>query len=165
MKIITEIIKSDIRWQQYKFINKNFVKKITKNIFCRFNSLRIIPMCEFSILLTTNDEMKNFNEQFRNISKPTNVLSFPNLDLYWKNINKFKIKPENSYLGDIAFGYEIILEQSNEYKISFEDHFTHLLVHSLLHLLGFDHIEDDDAEIMEDLEIKILEDFGIESPY
>ena len=68
-------------------------------------------------------------------------------------------------LGDLAFGYEAIDDEAKEQKIIFHDHFTHLAVHGILHLLGYDHIEDDAAEIMEGIEIKILQETGIANPY
>ena len=69
------------------------------------------------------------------------------------------------YLGDIAFGYEVIALEAKNKLISFQDHFKHLVIHAILHLIGYDHIKDKDAQAMESLEIQILEGIGIKSPY
>lgn len=68
-------------------------------------------------------------------------------------------------LGDIAFGYQTIDKQALEQNKNFKDHFIHLLVHSVLHLIGFDHQTNEETDIMKNLEIKILKDFSISSPY
>lgn len=72
---------------------------------------------------------------------------------------------DNCVLGCTAFAYETIDRESKEQKKSFEDHMKHLVVHSVLHLLGYDHIENEEAEKMEDLEIKILKTLGVNNPY
>ena len=69
------------------------------------------------------------------------------------------------YLGDIAFGYETIHTEAIDQEKILEDHFVHLLVHSVLHLLGYDHQDDQEADVMENLEIEILRTFSIASPY
>ncbi len=104
-----------------------------------------------SILLTNNSEIKKINKQYRDKNKPTNILSFE--------------IGESGVLGDIALSYETIKKESEDQNISFENHLTHLIVHGVLHLLGYDHIKDSEAKEMEDLEIKILDKMGIENPY
>ncbi|HJD55493.1 MAG TPA: rRNA maturation RNase YbeY [Rickettsia endosymbiont of Pyrocoelia pectoralis] len=69
------------------------------------------------------------------------------------------------HLGDIAFCYDVIYNESHEQQKTFENHFIHLLIHSILHLIGFDHQDDKEANIMESLETEILSYFGISSPY
>ena len=69
------------------------------------------------------------------------------------------------YLGDMAFSYQQLLHEAVEQHKLFEHHFLHLFVHSMFPLLGFDHQKDEDAVIMENLEIQILQDFAINSPY
>ena len=68
-------------------------------------------------------------------------------------------------LGDIIVAYDTMVREAEELNISFQAHFYHLLVHGLLHLLGFDHIEDDEAEFMENTEVLILNKLGVDNPY
>jgi probable rRNA maturation factor len=112
---------------------------------------------EIGLLLTTNDRMLDLNKVYRKKNVPTNVLSFPN------GLERFDETP--IFLGDIAIGYSIILEESIKAKLPFLSHMQHLLVHGCLHLLGFDHEETNDAEEMERVEIKILRDLNIDNPY
>ncbi len=106
---------------------------------------------QVAIKYMTDSEIQNLNNNFRNKDKPTNVLSFPN--------------DEGSYLGDIAISGETILREAQEQDKPDKDHATHMILHGFLHLLGYDHIEDDDAEEMEELEVRLLHEFGIKNPY
>jgi probable rRNA maturation factor len=180
MIVNIELIKNYPKWQEHKLINKSFISKITRNILERFDNFTAVAKIELSVLLTDNLEMLTLNKQFRNIEKATNVLSFPNQELKWQEL-KWKDLGFNGnalsketiagktidyiYLGDVAFGYQIVCDEAYIQKKVLEDHFTHLLAHSILHLIGFDHQNESDANIMENLEIKILEYFGISSPY
>ncbi len=105
------------------------------------------------------------NKEFRGKNYHTNVLSFPDTEIDFNNILEFKPNNDYFYLGDIAFCNEVIEEESAIQNISFQDHFTHLTIHSMLHLLGFDHQNDKEASAMEKLEVEILKKFGISSPY
>jgi probable rRNA maturation factor len=69
------------------------------------------------------------------------------------------------YLGDIAFSFETIFKEAKEKKLIFLDHFKHLLLHSILHLIGYDHNNDEETEIMQNIEINILQQLSIKSPY
>lgn len=104
-----------------------------------------------SILLTNDAHIQQLNSDFRNMDKPTNVLSFPS--------------DEEEYIGDIAIAYETLEREAKEQDKDFIHHFIHMLIHGILHLYGYDHINNKDAEDMESLEIKILADMGIENPY
>jgi probable rRNA maturation factor len=101
--------------------------------------------------------MVDLNKVYRKKNAPTNVLSFPN------GLQRFDETP--IFLGDIAIGYSVTLEESIEANLPFLNHMQHLLVHGCLHLLGFDHEETDEAEEMERVEIKILRDLNIDDPY
>ena len=87
---------------------------------------------ELTIRFSNNADVKNLNKKWRQNNIPTNVLAFPN-----NNITKI-CSPLN-YIGDIVLSYSKIKEESTNYKISFRDHSIHLIVHGVLHLLGFDH--------------------------
>lgn len=111
---------------------------------------------EVSVLLTDDEEQRGLNSQWRGIDKSTNVLSFPQIEPFG---------PVSGLVGDITLAFETVRREAEEMGIAFEAHFTHLVVHGFLHLLGHDHIEDDEAEVMESLETKILAGLGIADPY
>lgn len=165
MKINIDIAYDTTNWKKHKEINKRFIKTVLCDIIKRYENFAVVSNIELSILFTDNHKMKELNTQFRQKDKATNVLSFPNLDIPPNSALDFKVVDDYIYLGDIAFGYDIILNESILRGISFYKHFTHLLVHAILHLLGFTHDNEDDAQKMENLEIDILKRFSIESPY
>jgi len=99
---------------------------------------------ELSILLTNDDHIQQLNRDFRDKDKPTNVLSFPN--------------DEGDYLGDIAISFQTIEKEAIEQNKDIYHHFTHMVIHGILHLKGYDHETDIDAEEMEAIEMKILAD-------
>lgn len=117
----------------------------------------ISPSGGISILLTTDEKMTYLNQCYRGENKPTNVLSFTN---GLKTVNDIP-----AFLGDIAIGYSIALEESIKAGISLTDHTRHLLIHGCLHILGFDHENDTEAKEMENMEITILKNLGIDNPY
>ena len=112
---------------------------------------------ELSLVLTDDAAIRVLNRDHRGLDKPTNVLSFPQDD------------PEaDAYgplLGDIVVAHETVAREANEEGISFRDHFLHMIVHGFLHLVGYDHMNDDEAEEMEGLETAILARLGIANPY
>lgn len=127
---------------------------------------------ELSILACNDVRISVLNAEFRGKEKPTNVLSWPSYDLNPKNageVPSLPAKPENGdpyvNLGDIAISYETCVAETEAAGIPLNDHITHLLMHGILHLLGYDHETESDAELMENLEIKLLADMGIGNPY
>jgi len=123
---------------------------------------------EISIFLVSNQQIKKINQEFRNINKPTNVLTFGYLDEELiRNSNLNAILKNNNYhfLGDIFFAFEKIKSEAIKEKKSFENHLTHLILHSMLHIIGFDHQNEQEAEVMESMEIKILNSLDIRNPY
>ena len=107
---------------------------------------------EVSIALIDDAEMQTLNRDFRGKDKPTNVLSFPNPG------------PDNG-LGDIVLARETLIREASERDLETVHHLTHLLVHGFLHLLGYDHQNDDDAQEMEGLEVTLLRGMDIDNPY
>ena len=109
-----------------------------------------------SLQIVSSDEMKNLNKDYRGKGKPTNVLSFP-MEL-----------PEEvgiNILGDLALCDEVIEAEAKQQAKTSEAHWAHMIVHGMLHLQGYDHIDDDEAEVMEAKEIKIMKNLGFENPY
>ena len=165
MTINVEIAQECNRWDTIGYIDKNLITDITQHVISRYKNLTLIQEIELSILLTNDTKMQSLNKEFRNFNKPTNVLSFKSLGISWQKILEFKTNHNYIYLGDVAFGYEMIERESQHKNIKFIDHFRHLLVHGLLHLIGYEHNSKQDAEAMESLEIEILKYYNIKSPY
>ena len=120
---------------------------------------------EISIRLTTDAEVQTLNNQYRHKDKPTNVLSFPMvqadlLDTIDQNSDDGEV-----LLGDIVLAYGVCAAEAEERGIPIEQHATHLIVHGTLHLLGYDHLEDHEAEAMEAIEIDALAALGLADPY
>lgn len=132
---------------------------------CRkiFEHLQFLHDIELSIVLTNDIEIHDLNLRFRGKDKPTNVLSFPQMTP--EDLNHITSISSPIMLGDIVMGFETVMGETERNSKIFLHHFIHLLTHSVLHLLGYDHEDDDDAETMESLEIAILKTFDIKNPY
>ncbi len=113
---------------------------------------------EVSVLFTDDAHIAALNQRWRDKSGPTNVLSFP-------TAGRQSHPEEAAQLGDIVLGFETVTKEAAEAGLTLADHITHLLVHGLLHLLGYDHEEEQAAEAMEALETEILATLGIANPY
>jgi probable rRNA maturation factor len=113
---------------------------------------------EVAIVLTDDSGIKTLNRDWRGIDKPTNVLSFPAA-----HAPVGSAQPR--MLGDIAIAYEITRREAESENKPFAHHLSHLAVHGFLHLIGFDHETDADAEKMEGLERTILASLGVPDPY
>jgi probable rRNA maturation factor len=116
---------------------------------------------ELAVMLTDDAGIRTLNNNWRGIDKPTNVLSFPALQPTGPS------GPDDAprMLGDIAIAYETMHREARDEQKPFDHHLSHLAVHGFLHLIGYDHENDADAEIMETLESKILAQLGIPDPY
>lgn len=115
---------------------------------------------EVGITLTDDAAIQALNKQHRGKDKATNVLSFPAYDPDLPHPAGAPVE-----LGDIVLAYETIAREATEQGKSFHDHVTHLIIHGTLHLIGHDHEQDDEAETMEALEVRILAELGIKNPY
>lgn len=119
---------------------------------------------ELSCLLSHDQEIQRLNAAYRNKDAPTNVLSFPLLEFEKPTLPL--IPPfEYNQLGDVVLSFETVQRESLALGCPFRDHVAHLLVHGVLHLLGYDHESDEEAEVMEGLEVSILRQLGVASPY
>ena len=123
--------------------NKNIIKK---------NQYPVITIC-----FVSNSEMQEINNNFRDKNKHTNILSFTQTP-------PPGIKYE-SYLGDLVLAPDVISQEAKSQNKDLYDHYAHLFIHGVLHLKGYDHIKDNDAKIMEELEIKLLNNLNISNPY
>lgn len=140
----------------------SFVKKAAKIAWKRGNAgdFKIpVKQAEVSILLTDDAAVHELNKRYRNVDRPTNVLSFAALD------DEDEPIVDPMLLGDVIVAFETTEREAADQGITFENHLFHLIVHGMLHLIGYDHIDDQDALEMESLEIKILEENGIGNPY
>jgi len=116
-----------------------------------------------NLSLGNDEQIQELNCQFRHNDKPTNVLSFANIDddEFWQALDH----TTEVELGDIMIAAETMERQSQEQECSLHDHYCHILIHGFLHLLGYDHIEAEEAAEMEGLEIMLLKQIGISNPY
>jgi len=127
-----------------------------------------LPHLELSILLTDDHNIRQLNKEYRDKDKATNVLSFPSLSYNdFQNYQKpGGLIPEYPVaLGDIIFAFETIKHEAEAQNKKFSDHFCHLYIHGMLHLLGYDHQEEGPARNMESLEKKLLSQLSIDDPY
>lgn len=111
---------------------------------------------ELAIVLTDDAEQHELNQQWRGKDSATNVLSFPQIEPF---------DPVIGILGDIILARETLEREAADQGTSFADHFTHLVVHGFLHILGYDHLTDAQAQQMESLETQILASLGVDDPY
>lgn len=122
--------------------------------------------CALTVLLTGNDKLQQLNQDFRKQKQPTNVLSFPSYTLHKGNFTPIlESKDKFPYIGDVAVSYDCVYIESKDQAKDFMNHYLHLIIHSVLHLLGYDHIKPTQAKEMENIEIKILAHLGINNPY
>ncbi len=117
---------------------------------------------ELAIMLTDDAGIRTLNQNWRGIDKPTNVLSFPALQPP-EGVQEPDDMPR--MLGDIAIAFETTRREADDEEKPFAHHLSHLAVHGFLHLVGYDHENDGEAEIMEALERDILAQLGIPDPY
>jgi probable rRNA maturation factor len=132
-----------------------------------------LPQAGFMLCLMGGDDLRiaGLNHDFRGKAQPTNVLSWPDEDLSPEADGGPPLAPEPGTaddprsLGDIALAYETCAREAAEGGKPLADHVTHLVVHGLLHLLGYDHVRDGDAARMEAAEVAILASLGLSDPY
>lgn len=150
----------------YQEIEKNkeyekIVEKVLKQCF-KEEGLEKAKL-SITITLTNPDEIQNINKEYRNINKATDVLSFP---MFEKDELATKIEKNDfvheDILGDIVISIEKVKEQAEEYEHSFEREFSYMLVHGFYHLMGYDHIQNEDKKKMRVKEEKILTDLKLE---
>ena len=139
-------------------LKRAYIKKVIET------ALRFIDVdqdCEIGIACVDNDESHKLNLEYRQKDKPTNVLSFPS-DVPEEVLAMLDALP----IGDLVICIPVVLQEAIDQNKTPIEHFTHMLVHGTLHLMGYDHeTSDEDAEEMEALEIEILAKLGFKNPY
>lgn len=138
------------------------IKAVLDDAGCPFES-------DVNLLLTTNEEIHKMNREFRHIDRPTDVLSFPMIDYPSPADFSFPEEAEDCFnpetgelmLGDIVISKEKVLSQAEEYGHSIKREYAFLIAHSVLHLIGYDHIEENDRIMMEEKQKQILTNLQI----
>lgn len=139
-------------------------RKVLENEGCPWDNV------EVNVLVTDNEGIREYNSQFRNIDRETDVLSFPNLE--FDEPGRYDIsddeladcmdpETENIVLGDIILSADRIYSQAKEYGHSVKREFAFLVAHSMLHLSGYDHMTPEEAAVMEERQEKALSELGI----
>jgi probable rRNA maturation factor len=133
---------------------------LTEKVLAKAQSLcgvKLMAGAEVSLLLCDDARIREINREWRGLDKPTNVLSFPAAPK--------EALAKSPMVGDIAVAFETVTREAQEEGKTFADHYAHMIVHGFLHLVGYDHESDAEAEEMEALEIRILGELGIADPY
>lgn len=125
------------------------------NHVVQHNQIKNKKPYHFSVLVCNDTHIQNLNKTYRHKDKPTNILSFPD----------GTEEDGVTHLGDLIISHETMQRESRDMGISSSDHWCHLIIHGILHLLGHDHEDEDEAEEMETLEIQWLAVLGIKNPY
>ena len=119
--------------------------------------IKLARGAEVSLLLCDDARIREINRAWRGLDKPTNVLSFPAAPR--------AMLAKSPAVGDIAIAHETVAREALEEGKTFRDHYMHMVVHGFLHLLGYDHETDAEAEEMEALEVSVLQQLGVADPY
>lgn len=153
-EILTQI--DDMGWYLY-YSDDQWTYEIRKIAKVTLEEICFHQLCEISILMTNDQKIQFLNKNYRNKDTPTNVLSFP-IDLEHDT-------QRVSMLGDVVLSLNTIEQEASEQKKPFKHHLTHLIIHGILHLLGYDHENEEEAQQMESIEISILSKLQIQPPY
>ena len=158
-KLLRLMIISNKKLQVEFFKQPNYITKTSnklEKIIKDFSSFFSINEINLEISFCSAQEIKKINKQFRGQDKPTNVLSFPD-----ENLTNISIICN----GEILICNDILLAEAKDQNKEIFNHFVHLLVHSMLHIVGYGHEQENDAILMENNEVKFLSKIGISDPY
>jgi probable rRNA maturation factor len=167
MEPLVDIVIEDGRWEAFglEALSDRAVRATLAELGLGVEGFQIVVMgCD-------DARIAALNADFRGKPMPTNVLSWPAEDLSPETPGEMPELPEvgeegdPESLGDIALAWETCAREAVEQEKSMVDHVTHLVVHGLLHCLGYDHVEDADAAVMEGCEVRILASLGLSDPY
>ena len=162
--------KVEVSIEDQGWVSLSFTKLMKRACSATLEQLEIDSRFQISVLGCGDKRIATLNSAFRNKGEVTNVLSWPAEERSAPKPGILPIKPkflenQENELGDLAFAYNFCIEEAKLIGRLPSDHITHLAVHGTMHLLGFDHILERDAVLMEGLEINILKKLGIEDPY
>ena len=139
--------------------NEKLIEEVVRNVLI---SEKIDENIDVYVTLTNNEEIHKINNEYRNVDKPTDVLSFPIYEREEiKSLKSKKKSNEEKVLGDIIISVEKVKEQAEEYGHTFERELAYLVTHGMLHLLGYDHMIDEEKIMMRKREEEILSSLGI----
>lgn len=155
MKLKVEFIANSPRWRVALAARKLGRQAIDASVAeC---GVGLYPRAELCVHLADDAHVRELNARWRGLDKPTNVLSFPAADA--ADLEEARL------LGDIVLAFETVAREAEQEGKPLADHYRHLVVHGFLHLIGFDHENDADAETMEAMETRILAQLGVADPY
>ncbi|MDS9468423.1 rRNA maturation RNase YbeY [Paracoccus sp. MBLB3053] len=156
---IVDLVIEDERWDDVDLLGMAERAALAVGEWLGLEHFQVVVMgCD-------DDRIAGLNAEFRDKPRPTNVLSWPAIEFDERAPGMVPNLPEIDELGDIAISFDTCWREAAAQGKPFADHATHLLVHAMLHLAGYDHIDDQDAETMEDAERSILGRLGIPDPY
>lgn len=160
--MITDVICEDPRWEDAGL--EVVSETAAQAVFARLN---LTGDWEVVVMGCDDARISVLNADFREKDKATNVLSWPSEERSAQDAGGQPLAPEgpDPELGDIAISFDTCMREAQDAEKKFADHVTHLVVHGILHLLGYDHIDEKDAALMEGLETEILGNLGIADPY
>ena len=166
MEPLVDIVVEDARWQDFGLAG--IAEQAAAATFAALSMGQGYTLC---LMGCDDPRIAALNTEFRDKPTPTNVLSWPSEERGSEFSGEIPEMPEAgtadepTHLGDIALAYETCLREATEQGKPAVDHVTHLIVHGILHLLRYDHIDDDDATVMEATEVRILAILGLADPY
>lgn len=150
-----DLVIEDPRWTETLPEAEALAERGVAAAFARADFGEEVSLC---VMLADDSRIQVLNRDFRGIDRPTNVLSFPSQDTPL-------LPGEPRMVGDIALAYDTLAREANDANKTFRNHFIHLIVHASLHLIGYTHDMDEDAERMEALEIAALSGLDVPNPY
>ncbi len=152
------LVDVEVEAEEWLDVLPDVVAVVTTGVMAALDAAKIKDQADVVVLLCDDGEMRALNKEYRQKNAPTNVLSFP-------APREMRVKGVLDHLGDMALGLETCVREAKDQNKSLKNHVMHLSVHGALHLLGYDHIADDEAEAMESLERDILKTLGVDDPY
>ncbi len=160
MADLVETVIEDARWEAV-----NLAVLAERGCRATLKALKLNGNFEIVVMGADDTRIAALNADFRGKPQPTNVLSWPSAERGAATEGATPSAPEPGELGDIALAYETCVTEADAAGKSLPDHAMHLVVHGCLHLLGYDHVRDGDATLMEGLETEILASLGVADPY